>query len=61
MKKPLHNIAFFAFVIISIGCSASSINYGFVAREIFGIAVGIANLVSVGYVVYRYMKNIMNK
>lgn len=61
MKKPLHNLAFFAFVIISIGCSASSINYGFVAREIFGIAVGIANLASVGYIVYRYMKNIMNK
>ena len=61
MKKPLHNLAFFAFVLISIGCSASSINYGFVAGEIFGIAVGIANLVSVGYIVYRYMKSIMNK
>lgn len=61
MKKPLHNLAFFAFVLISIGCSASSINYGFVVREIFGIAVGIANLASVGYIVYRYMKNIMNK
>jgi hypothetical protein len=61
MKESIKKIAFFAYLLISIGCSANSINYGFKADEIFGIVVGLLNLGIVGYIIYRYMRNIINK
>lgn len=47
----------FAMLLIGIGASANSINYGYVHGEVFGMAVGILNLASVAYLAYKYNKH----